>query len=159
MSIVTSKFVNGFAFKTVIFIILVLVWLVGHILVLIKLIMSAQWYPLSIVGGFFLLFFYFFFRLLTYALVKITIAPEGIFWKNLIKNKTTVITYEEIEHVANFRTTTNTRSVSNYRTLQIDLFANKQFSFTSLQFENYNELRDAIWENRHRPVDDAAANS
>ncbi len=160
MAVVTSKFDNRFIIQAAVFVVFLFCLLLKNIVILIKLWLFADWYPLLIAGSFFLLTIYFLFRLFRYALVKVTVAPEGLSWKSLITNKLMIIPYKDIVHVAGLREVTGGQiSSSSYRTLQIDLITGKQLSFTSIQFENYNELRNAIWEARHVHPNDNTATS
>jgi len=160
MAVVTSRFGKDFIAKASVFTIVAIAVLVKYVRYLIELAAPAQWYPLSIIGGFFLLFIYLFFRLYKYALIKMTVARDGIIWKSLITNKVTVIPYKDIAHVTCSTTNTSGRQYSSYRTTQIELISGKQLSFTNVQFDNYTELIDEIREQRRLlPAPDVTGNN
>src|ERR1700710_42863 len=103
MAVVTSKFDNRFIIQTAAFVVFLFFLLLKNIIMLIRLWLVADWYPLVIAGSFFLLTIYFLFRLFRLfrsALVKVTVAPEGLSWKGLITNKLMIIPYKDIVHVA-----------------------------------------------------------
>ncbi|TWJ00832.1 hypothetical protein JN11_02092 [Mucilaginibacter frigoritolerans] len=79
--------------------------------------------------------------------VRITTAPEGLIWLNLLTKKRMVINYSDIEHVDNHKVIDNNRGMSPFTTahkLVIELSTGKFLSFKDDQYANYEELKEAV---------------
>jgi len=146
---VSSKFDWGFVMKFIVYTLLVS----GVLSTIVVIIFSGNYSPVESLILFLLisLLACFYIVFVIRQMIVVTAAPEGILIKSLITGKSTTIEYKNIEHVSSLNVVRRGRDgvdIIDHRKLKIELNTGKHYSFTNMQFNNYDELKEAI--RRHR---------
>jgi len=81
---------------------------------------------------------------------KITAAPDGLIIEYLLTKRQIIINYDDITHVENIRVNGNRENAlfPSFRSLAIEISTGENLSINESDFNNYDDLKEAIRRNR-----------